>query len=426
MGKLTDKLSHAWNAFVDQNPEEDLKNFGGWGTNYGVRPGVSRPMFASDKSIISAIYTRLCIDVASNDIRHVRLDTQGRYSDDYPSGLNDCLTLEANLDQSALAFLLDVAYTLFDKGVAVLVPVDTSVSPLPTGGYDIKTMRVGEIVNFYPNHVRVSLYNERRGIREEITLPKRTVAIIENPFYSVMNEPSSTLQRLMRKLALLDVVDEASSSGKLDLIIQLPYVVKSDLLRARAEQRAKDIEFQLTGSKYGIAYTDGTEKITQLNRPAENNLMAQVEYLFAMLYNQLGLTEEIMKGTADEATMLNYQNRTIAPILTAIIQAMKRTFLTKTARTQNQSIMYFRDPFKLVSMKDIAEIADKLGRNEVVSSNEVRGFIGLRPSKDPKADELRNSNMPDPTVVNPATPPQIPPAPSGPASSKGGVSQNGS
>jgi putative sterol carrier protein len=327
-------------------------------------------------------------------MRHVRTDDQNRYIEDIDSGLNNCLTLEANIDQAARAFRQDVAMTLFDRGVAALVPVDTSINPNETGGFDILTLRVGEILEWFPQHVRMSVYNEATAQREEITLNKSYVAIVENPLYAVMNEPNSTLQRLLHKLNLLDAIDEQSASGKLDLIIQLPYVIKSEARRQQAEQRRADIEFQLKGSQYGIAYTDGTEKITQLNRPAENNLMAQIEYLTAMLYGQLGLTEEVMNGTADEKAMLNYWNRTVEPVLTAMVEAMRRVFLTKTARTQKQSIFFFRDPFRLVPIENIAEIADKFTRNEIMTSNEMRQVVGLKPHKDPKADQLLNSNMP--------------------------------
>lgn len=389
------KLKHAWNAFVDNRIEDRMRSWGGeYGASYSTRPDRTRLHITNERSIISSIYTRLSIDVAAIEIRHVRLDDKDRYVEDVDSLLNECLTVEANLDQAATHFRQDIALTLFDKGTAAIVPVDTTLNPNQTGGFDIKTLRVGDVVAWYPRHVRVSLYNEDKGIREEITLEKKFVAIVENPLYSIMNEPNSTLQRLIRKLNLLDTVDEAASSGKLDLIIQLPYVIKSEARRAQAEQRRKDIEFQLKGSTYGIAYTDGTEKITQLNRPAENNLLKQVEYLTTMLYSQLGLTAEIMNGTADEAAMLNYTNRTLAPIVTATTEAMKRTFLTKTARSQKQSIMYFRDPFKLVPINDIAEIADKFARNEIMTSNELRQVVGLRPAKDPKADKLINSNMP--------------------------------
>lgn len=405
MGTITSRLAHAWNAFTNPNQNDNLSDFsygygamgGGLGASYGTRPDHVRIRYSNERSIISSIYTRLSIDVASIDIRHVRLDAGNRYADDIDSGLNSCLTIEANIDQAARAFRQDLAMTLFDKGVAAIVPVDTSLNPEASGGFDIKTLRVGDIVAWYPRHIRVSLYNEDLGYRQEITLQKNIVAVVENPLYSVMNEPNSTLQRLIRKLNMLDTVDEASNSGKLDLIIQLPYIIKSEARRQQAEQRRADVEFQLKGSKYGIAYTDGTEKITQLNRSAENNLLAQVEYLTTMLYGQLGLTEEVMNGTADETAMLNYMNRTIEPVLAACKEAMIRTFLTKTARSQRQSIMYFRDPFKLVPIASIAEIADKFARNEIMSSNEIRQVIGIKPSVDPKADKLQNSNMPQPT-----------------------------
>lgn len=388
------KLKHAWNAFSSNEEDEFTQS---WGTaiSYGTaRPDRLRLNISNERSIVSSIYNRLAIDFASISIRHVKLDENDRYLSEIKSGLNNCLRLEANIDQGARAFRQDIAMSLFDQGVIALVPVDTSMNPNVTGGYDIQTMRVGTVVRWMPRHVRVSLYNDNTGKREEVTLEKKYVAIIENPLYSVMNEPNSTLQRLIRKLSLLDAVDEQISSGKLDLIIQLPYVIKSDARRKQAEQRREDIEFQLKGSKYGIAYTDGTEKITQLNRPAENNLMAQIEYLVEMLYSQLGLTPEVMNGTADEKTMLNYINRTIEPLLDAVTESMKRTFLTKTARTKGQSIEYFRDPFKLVPIANIAEIADKFTRNEIMSSNEIRAAIGYKPSTDAKADQLVNSNMP--------------------------------
>jgi Phage portal protein len=398
-------LRHAWNAF---NRQELLKRNSPWpiqpvpspmiaeyyGPSYGTRPDRVRLRIPNERSLISSIFTRLSIDVASVDMRHVRLDKNNRYTEDIDSGLNNCLTVEANIDQAARSFRQDVAMTLFDKGVAVLVPVDTTINPEKTGGFDIITLRVGEVTMWYPRHVRVSVYNEALAKREEITLHKSSVAVIENPLYTVMNEPNSTLQRLLNKLILLDAIDEQSASGKLDLIIQLPYVIKSEARRQQAEQRRADIEFQLKGSQYGIAYTDGTEKITQLNRPAENNLMAQVEYLTAMLYGQLGLTEEVMNGTADEKAMLNYWNRTIEPVLTAMVEAMRRTFLTKTARTQKQDVLFFRDPFRLVPIENIAEIADKFTRNEIMTSNEIRQVVGLAPHSDPKADKLINSNMP--------------------------------
>lgn len=395
-----DRLRSAFNAFTGnyQEPlDADFTNSGfmsGYSGSYGVNPGRPRLRISNERTIISSIYTRMSIDIASVVIRHTRHDDQDRYLEDINSGLDNCLTVEANLDQAARAFRQDIVLTLFDKGVAAIVPVDTTVNPTVSGSYDIKTMRVGEVCQWYAQQVRVSLYNEAKGYRQEITLPKSMVAIVENPLYSVMNEPNSTLRRLIRKLSLLDLVDEASSSGKLDLIIQLPYVIKSDSRRNQAEQRRKDIEFQLKGSQYGIAYTDGTEKVTQLNRPAENNLLAQIEALTNELYSELGLTPAVMNGTADEATMLNYNNRTIEPVVAAIVEAMKRTFLTKTARSQMQSIDYFRDPFKLLPISQIAEIADKLTRNEVLTSNELRQKIGFKPSKDPKADQLVNSNMP--------------------------------
>lgn len=398
------RLKHAWNVFIDRDERNFQTSAFDIGSGYSLQPNRTRFPVVNERTIISSIYTRLGIDVASVDIRHVRLDDEKRYLEDIDSGLNECLQVEANIDQAAQAFRQDIVLTMFEYGVAAVVPVDTTINPMTTGGYDIKTMRVGNVTQWYPEHVRVSLYNQKTGLREEVTVTKSSVALVENPLYNVMNEPNSTLQRLIRKLGLLDVVDEQSSSGKLDIIIQLPYVIKSEARRAQAEQRRKDIESQLQGSKYGIAYTDGTEKITQLNRPTENNLLKQVEYLTGMLYNQLGLTEEVMNGTADEKAMLNYRNRTLKPILTAITEAMIRSFLTKTARSQKQSIMFFADPFQLVPISEIAEIADKFTRNEIVSSNEIRQIIGMRPSKDPKADALRNSNMPEPSMNPQPTP----------------------
>lgn len=411
---IADRIKHAWNAFLNLDSSAGHQSFDR-GIAYGGRPDRVRLTISNERSLISSIYTRLSLDVAGIRIRHVRVDDNDRYLGDVPSGLNNCLTVEANIDQAARAFRQDIAMTMFDQGVAAIVPVDTSINPTNTGSFDILTLRVGKIVSWMPRHVVVSIYNDRTGRREEVPLEKKFVAIVENPLYPVMNEPNSTLQRLIRKLNLLDAVDEQSSSGKLDLIIQLPYVIKSDARRQQAEQRRKDIEFQLKGSQYGIAYTDGTEKITQLNRPAENSLLTQVEFLTKMLYVQLGLTEEVMNGTADEAALLNYYNRTIEPILDAVVEAMTRTFLTKTARTQRQAIKYFRDPFKLVPINDIAEIADKFTRNEILTSNEIRSIIGIRPAADPKADELRNSNMPAPSES--ATPT---------ASPERGDSQNGS
>lgn len=391
------RLKHAWNAFTSENPLSKM-SYLDVGASYGSRPDRTRLNISNERSLVSSIYTRIGIDASSVDIRHVRLDENNRYLSTMDSGLNTCLTLEANIDQSAQAFKQDVVMSLLDKGTIAIVPIETSLNPVNSSGFDIKNIRVGEVLYWYPLHVTVRVYNDKTGKKEDITLPKNVVSVIENPLYSVMNEPNSTLQRLIRKLNMLDSIDEQSSSGKLDLIIQLPYVIKSEARRQQAEMRRKDIEVQLKGSQYGIAYTDGTEKITQLNRPAENNLLAQVEYLTNMLYGQLGLTEEVIAGTADEKTMLNYHSRTIKPILIAITQGMKRTFLSKTARTQMQSIEFFRDPFELVPVGSIAEIADKFTRNEILSSNEIRSIIGFKPSSDPKADELRNSNIPDPTT----------------------------
>lgn len=416
MAGIRERLRHAWSVFTSYNDPEEGFVGGGATSLYGGRPDRVRYSWSNERSIISSIYTRMAIDAASYDMRHVRLDKDGRYSEDVDSGLQNCLTLEANVDQAASAFRKDIFHTMFDKGVVAIVPVDTTVAPTETASFDIKTMRVGEIVQWYPKHVKVHLYNEKTGTREDVVVAKTFTAIVENPWYSVMNEPSSTLQRLIRKLNMLDAIDEQTSSGKLDLIIQLPYVIKSEGRRQQAEQRRTDIEFQLKGSQYGIAYTDGTEKITQLNRPAENNMMAQIEYLVTMLYSQLGLTDEIMKGTADEATMLNYTTRTIEPVLRAVAEAMRRTFLSKTARTQKQTVLFFRDPLKMVPVSQIADIADKLARNEIASSNEIRTAIGWKPSKDPEADKLKNSNMPAPSE----------PAPSIPRQGTGGDSQNGS
>jgi hypothetical protein len=356
-----------------------------------------RPRYSNERSIISSIYTRIGIDVAAVPMRHVRVDDQNRYLEDIDSGLDNCFTVEANVDQAARAFRQDIAMTILDEGVAAIVAVDTTLSPEESGGFDIKTLRVGRVTSWFPQHVRVSLYDESDGVRKEITLPKKIVAIVENPLYAVMNEPNSTLQRLIRKLNLLDEADEKSNSGKLDMIIQLPYVIKSEARRQQAEQRRKDIEFQLTGSQYGIAYTDGTEKVVQLNRAVENNLLPQIQELKSQLYGELGLTPEIMNGTADEKVMKNYYARTIEPLLDSIVESMIRVFLTKTARTQGQSIMYFRDPFKFIPLGGeggIADIADKFARNEITSSNEIRQGIGMKPRPEAKADALINSNMP--------------------------------
>lgn len=393
-----DRLTHAWNAFV-KPPKQEQKPYAGiFAPSYSM--GVSRPdrpnlRFVQEKTIISSIYTRLSLDVAQNKIRHVRLDANDRYLEEIDSRLNECFSVTPNLDQIPSAFMQDLVLTMFDKGVAAVIPVDTTLNPQETGGYDVIQLRVGHITQWYPDRVRVSVYNQNRGEREEIEILKSVASIIENPYYAIMNEPNSTLQRLSRKLVLLDTVDEQSSSGKLDMIIQLPYVIKTEARRQQADQRRTDIEMQLSGSKYGIAYTDGTEKITQLNRPVENNLLKQVEYLTELLYSQLGLTPEILKGTADEQTMLNYYARTINPILDAIVESFHRTFLTRTARTQKQAIMFYRDPFLFVPVSQMAEIADKFTRNEIASSNDIRVAMHWKPSKDPRADELRNSNMPD-------------------------------
>lgn len=398
MAHGANRLAHAWNAFLDkpdQSSVTDRVSYGGF-TSFGGRPDRNRLNPINDRSIINSLYTRLGMDVAAVTMGHVYLDDNKHYVRDANSGLNNCLNLQANIDQGARQFRQDIAMTLFDKGVIAIVPVDTSDVPLMSGSWDIYTMRVGEVVNWYPKHVRVRLYNDNTGQRDEVTLPKSMVAIVENPLYSVMNEPNSTLQRLIRRLNLLDSIDEAAASGKLDLIIQLPYVIKNDARKEQADNRARDIEMQLKGSKYGIAYTEVSEKITQLNRPVENNMLAEVQFLTGMLYSQLGLTQAVFDGTADEKTLLNYYNRTVEPVLGAIAEAMKRTFLTKTARTQGQSIEYYRDPFKLLAINDLADLADKLTRNEILTSNEFRSLIGFKPSKDPNADKLLNKNMPQP------------------------------
>ena len=388
---IRDRLQHAWNAFVyNNNNYVDPQNLGGLSTFKPDRVHFSRGV---ERSIVTSVYNRLALDVSSIAIKHVRLDENGRFKEEVDSGLQNCLNVEANIDQTGRAFLQDVVMSMLDEGCVAIVPVDTTIDPAKSGSYEINTMRTGKILEWYPAHVRVRVYNDRKGIHEELVLPKSSVAIIENPLYAVINEPNSTMQRLIRKLNLLDVVDEQTSSGKLDLIIQLPYVIKTDARRKQAEERRKDIEMQLSGSKYGIAYTDGTERITQLNRPAENNLMKQVEYLTSMLYSQLGLTQSIMDGSADDKTMLNYYNRTVEPILAAITDEIKRKFLTKTARAQKQTVMYFRDPFKLTPVVDLAEIADKFTRNEIMTSNEIRQIVGMKPATDPSADELRNKNL---------------------------------
>ena len=390
---FTSRLKHAWNAFFNKDPTDYFKNVG---TSYIYRPDRPRLTRGNERSIVTSVYNRIALDASSVSIQHVRLDKNNRFLSVIDSGLNNCLTVEANLDQTGRAFIQDIVMSMLDEGCVAIVPVDTTFNPEITGSYDILSMRTGKILEWYPSHVKVRVYNEKTGRKEDIVLPKSTVGIVENPLYAVINEPNSTMQRLIRKLNLLDVVDEQSSSGKLDLIIQLPYVIKSEARRQQAEKRRQDIVDQLAGSKYGIAYTDGTERITQLNRPVENNLMKQIEYLTNMLYSQLGITQSILDGTADEKTMLNYYNRTIEPILSAIVDEMKRKFLTKTARSQSQSIMFFRDPFKLVPVNEISEIADKFTRNEIMTSNEIRQIIGMKPSDDPRADELRNKNISQP------------------------------
>lgn len=386
------RLMHAWNAFTNRDPTYPRT----LGDSYYHRPDRVQFTRGNERSIATAVYNRIAMDVAAVEIRHVKLDENMRYSSDIDSGLNKCLNLEANIDQTGRAFIQDVVMSMLDEGCVAIVPVDTSMDPTVSGSYSIDSMRTGKIVQWYPQHVKVRLYNDRTGKKQEVTLPKSTVAIIENPLYAVINEPNSTMQRLIRKLSLLDVTDEQTASGKLDLIIQLPYVIKTQSKRDEAERRRKEIERQLAGSKYGIAYADGTERITQLNRSVENNLMKQIEYLTEMLYSQLGITQTVMDGTADEKTMLNYNNRSIEPIVSAIVDELKRKFLTKTARSQGQSIMMFRDPFKLVPVNNIAEIADKFTRNEIMTSNEFRQVIGMKPSDDPKADQLVNANISQP------------------------------
>ena len=385
-----DRLQHGWNAFMNKDP---TRGYYDTGPGYSYRPDRPRLTRGNERTIVTSIFNRIALDVAALNITHCKVDENGRYVSSIDSSLNNCLNLEANLDQTGRAFIQDVVISMFDEGCVAVVPVDTSIDPEVSGSYNIESMRTGKILEWYPKHVKVRVYNENTGIKEDIKLPKSSVSIIENPLFAVVNEPNSTLQRLMRKLALLDVVDEQTSAGKLDMIIQLPYTIKSEARRTQAEARRKDIEMQLTNTKYGIAYVDATEKITQLNRPLENNLMKQIEYLTNMLYSQLGITQTILDGTADEQTLLNYHSRTIEPIASAIVDEMKRKFLTKTARTQKQTITFFRDPFKLVPVNNIADIADKFTRNEVLTSNEIRQIIGFKPSSDPKADELRNSNL---------------------------------
>lgn len=386
---LGSRFKNAFNAFFSRDPTPAYN----YGPSYSYRPDRPRLSRGNERSIITAVYNKIALDVASVDFHHCKVDDNGRYVEDMKSGLNECLTLQANIDQTYQSFIQDVVLSMFDEGVVAVVPVETTLNPNVSDGYDVLSMRTAKIIQWYPKHIKVNLYNERTGRKEDLILAKSDVAIIENPFYAVMNEPNSTANRLIRKLALLDATDEQTASGKLDLIIQLPYVIKSEARKKQAENRRKDIEMQLAGSKYGIAYTDGTEKITQLNRSVENNLMKQIEYLRDMLYSQLFITQSIMEGTADEKTMLNYNSRVIEVIVSAIACEMKRKFLSRTARSQNQTISYFRDPFKLVPVDNMAEIADKFTRNEIMTSNEIRQVIGMKPSDDPKADELRNSNL---------------------------------
>lgn len=387
------RLRHAWNAFTG-NVQMNYRDLG---MSYSYRADRPRMSRGNERSIVTSVYNRIALDVAALNVQHVRLDENGRFLSVIDDGLNNCLTLEANVDQTARSFIQDVVISMFDEGSVAIVPVDTTTDPNVSGSYDIQSLRVGQILDWYPQYIRARVYNEQTGRKEDIVVPKSAVAIIENPLYAVINEPNSTMQRLIRKLNLLDVIDEQSGSGKLDLIIQLPYVIKTEARRQQAENRRKDIESQLSGSKYGIAYTDGTEHITQLNRSVNNNLMSQIEYLTSMLYSQLGITQSILDGTADEKTMLNYNNRTIEPIISAIVDEMKRKFLTKTARSQHQSISFFRDPFKLVPVNEIAEIADKFTRNEIMTSNEIRQVVGMKPSEDSRADELRNKNLSEPS-----------------------------
>lgn len=389
---LMDRLKHAWNTFKNKDPTQVNWNIG---PSYGYRPDRMRYTRGNERSIVTAVYNRIAMDVAAVNLKHIRLDENDRYKETIDSGLNNCLSVEANLDQTGRAFIQDLVASMLDEGCVAAVPTDADDEPEDSGNFKVYTLRTGKILEWYPRHVKVEVYNEQEGQRQQIIIPKSTVPLIENPMYSVMNEPNSIYQRLVRKLTLLDVVDEQISSGKLDLIIQLPYIIKTEARREQAEKRRKDIEKQLSEGKYGIAYTDGTERITQLNRPVENNLMKQIEYLTSMFFSQLGITQSILDGTADEKTMLNYYNRTIEPILSAIADEMKRKFLTPTARSQKQTIAYFRDPFKLVPVNDIAEIADKFTRNEIMTSNEIRQVIGMKPSSDPNADVLRNKNLSD-------------------------------
>ena len=393
---LSTRFKHAWNTFFNRDPTDDFKDVT---ISYSYRPDRLRLTKGNERSIATSIFNRIALDVSSINIQHCKIEKNGRYISPINSKLNNCLTLEANKDQTSRAFIQDVVMSMFDEGCVAIVPIETTANPSITDSYDIYSMRTGKILEWYPDQVKVRVYNDRTGKKEDIKLPKSTVAIIENPLYAVMNEPNSIMQRLIRKLNLLDAIDEQSGSGKLDLIIQLPYTIRSEARRKEAEKRRKDIEMQLANSKYGIAYADATEHITQLNRSVENNLMKQIEYLTEMAYSQLGITQTILDGTADEKTMLNYNNRTVEPIISAIVDGMKRTFLSKTARSQLQSILFFNDPFKLVPISQIAEVADKFTRNEILTSNEIRQIIGMKPSDDPKADQLINSNISQPNEV---------------------------
>ncbi|MCF8018188.1 MAG: phage portal protein [Vallitaleaceae bacterium] len=387
---ISDRLQHAWNALMNKDPTNHYRDEG---YSYSTRPDRVRFSRGNERSIVTSVYNRIAIDVAALAFKHVRLDDNDRFIEVIHSGLNNCLTLEANIDQTGRAFIQDVVMSMLDEGCVAIVPIDTDVDPKLTNSYVIETMRTGKIISWSPKTIRVKVYNDRTGLKEEITVQKRTTGIIENPLYAVINEPNSTMQRLIRKLNLLDAIDEQSGAGKLDLIIQLPYAIKTQSRRDEAEKRRKDIEHQLSGTKYGVAYTDGTEHITQLNRSVDNNLMTQITYLTSMLYSQLGMDQSILDGTADEKTMLNYTNRTLEPFASSIVDECRRKFLTKTARAQKQSVMFFREPFKLVPVSQLSDIADKFTRNEILSSNDVRQILGIAPSKDPKADDLRNKNL---------------------------------
>lgn len=403
---LKDRLQHGWNAFMNRDPTAGHYQY--YGPSYSDRPDRRRSTVRTERTIVESIKNRIALDCAAITINHCKMDEDSRFLEVIESGLNTCLNLEANLDQTGRAFIHDLVYSMLDEGYVAAVPIDTTLNPNVTGSYDILSMRTGKILEWKPKHIKVNVYNEKTGKREDLNFPKAQAGIIENPFYSVMNEPNSTMQRLIRKLNLLDSVDEQAGSGKMDLIIQLPYTIKSPARKQQAEEKRKDIEMQLAESKYGVAYIDATEKITQLNRPLENNLLKQIEYLTNLAFSQLGITQSILDGTADEQTMLNYNNRVIEPIVSAIVDEFKRKFLTKTARTQHQSIEFFRDPFRLVPVNQMAEIADKFTRNEIMTSNEIRQEIGMKPSKDPKADQLVNSNISQPNDRNAIPPTETP------------------